>query len=49
MSVPGSGMSGTLEIYGAKPNKSLVKITIGGIGEVAGRRSTGRSAGACLR
>jgi hypothetical protein len=34
MSVPGSGMTGTLDIYGAKPNKSLVKITIGGIGEV---------------
>jgi len=34
MSVPGSGMTGTLEIYGAKPNKSLVKINIGGIGEV---------------
>jgi len=34
MSVPGSGMTGTLDIYGAKPNKSLVKIIIGGIGEV---------------
>ena len=34
MSVPGSGMTGTLDIYGMKPNKSLVKITIGGIGEV---------------
>lgn len=34
MTVPGSGMSGTLDIYSAKPNKSIVKITIGGIGEV---------------
>jgi hypothetical protein len=34
MTVPGSGMTGTLDIYGAKPNKSIVKITIGGIGEV---------------
>jgi hypothetical protein len=34
MTVAGSGMSGTLNIYGAKPNKSVVKINIGGIGEV---------------
>ncbi len=34
MSVPGSGMTGTLDIYGTKPNKTLVKINIGGIGEV---------------
>jgi hypothetical protein len=34
MTVAGSGMSGSLNIYGAKPNKSVVKITIGGIGEV---------------
>ncbi len=34
MTVPGSGMTGTLDIYGAKPNKTLVKINIGGIGEV---------------
>jgi hypothetical protein len=34
MTVPSSGISGTLEVYGAKPNKSLVKITMGGIGEI---------------
>ena len=34
MSVPGSGMSGTLDVYGTKPNKTLVKMNIGGIGEV---------------
>jgi hypothetical protein len=27
-------MTGTLDIYGTKPNKTLVKINIGGIGEV---------------
>jgi hypothetical protein len=34
MTVPGSGMTGTLEVYGATPNKSVAKINIGGIGEV---------------
>ena len=34
MTVPSSGISGTLEVYGARPNKSLVKITMGGIGEI---------------
>jgi hypothetical protein len=34
MTVAGSGMTGTLDIYGARPNKSLVRISLGGIGEV---------------
>jgi hypothetical protein len=34
MTVAGSGITGTLEIYSAKPDKSLVKINLGGIGEV---------------
>ena len=34
MNVPSSGISGTLEVFGAKPNKTLVRITIGGIGEI---------------
>ena len=34
MSMPSSGVSGTLDVYAAKPNKSFVKLTLGGIGEV---------------
>jgi hypothetical protein len=35
MSVPAAGMSGTLEVFAAtKPNRALVKITLGGVGEV---------------
>lgn len=34
LSMPKAGMEGTLEIYGATPNKSLLKITLGGVGEV---------------
>jgi hypothetical protein len=34
MSVAGSGITGVLDIYGAKPDKSLVKINLGGIGDV---------------
>jgi hypothetical protein len=34
MTVTGSGMTGVLNIYSAKPNKSLIKINLGGIGEV---------------
>lgn len=34
MTVVGSGITGTLHVYGAKPNKSLVKIGLGGIGEL---------------
>jgi hypothetical protein len=32
--VAGAGISGTIDIYNAKPAKSLVKSTIGGIGEI---------------
>lgn len=34
LTMPSAGLSGTLEIYGAKPNKSLLKVSIGGVGEV---------------
>jgi hypothetical protein len=34
LSMPSAGMSGTLEMYGATPNKSLLKISLGGVGEV---------------
>jgi len=34
MTVTGSGITGVLDVYGAKPNKSLVKINLGGIGDV---------------
>jgi hypothetical protein len=34
MTVTGSGITGVLDIYSAAPDKSLVKINLGGIGEV---------------
>src|SRR3954462_14810944 len=34
MSMPSSGVSGNVEVYSAKPNKSFVKLTLGGIGDV---------------
>ncbi len=34
MTVAGSGITGVLDIYSAKPDKSLVKISLGGIGDV---------------
>jgi hypothetical protein len=34
MTVTGSGITGVLHVYGAKPNKSLVKIGLGGIGDL---------------
>lgn len=34
LSMPSAGLTGTLEIYGAVPNKSLLKITLGGVGQV---------------
>jgi hypothetical protein len=34
MTMSGSGITGMLEIYAAKPDKSLVRINLGGIGEV---------------
>lgn len=34
LSMPMAGMTGELDIYAAKPNRSLVKITLGGVGSV---------------
>ena len=34
MSIAGSGMTGAIEVLNAKPNLSLVKISISGIGEI---------------
>jgi hypothetical protein len=34
LNVPAQGMTGTIEIYAARPNKALVKTVIQGIGEV---------------
>ena len=34
MTIAGAGITGPLEIYSAKPDKSLVKISLGGIGDV---------------
>jgi len=34
LSMPSSGISGALDVYGAAPNKSLVKVNLGGIGDV---------------
>jgi hypothetical protein len=34
MTVAASGINGVLDIYSAKPDKSLVKISLGGIGDV---------------
>ena len=34
MSIAGSGMSGAIEVLNAKPNLSLVRVTIPGIGEI---------------
>jgi hypothetical protein len=35
LSMPAAGLTGTLEIYGAAPNKSLLKVSLGGVGEVS--------------
>lgn len=35
ISFPGAGISGSLEAFAAKPDKALVKMNIGGIGEAA--------------
>jgi len=34
LSMPSTGLTGALEIYGAHPNKTLLKISLGGVGEV---------------
>lgn len=33
-SIPASGISGTLDAYAARPNRSLIKVTLGGLGDV---------------
>jgi hypothetical protein len=34
LSMPSTGLSGDLEIFGAQPNKTLLRISIAGVGEV---------------
>lgn len=34
VSIPANGMTGTLEVFAARPNKTLVKTTLAGIGDV---------------
>ena len=34
VSVPASGMNGTIEVFGAAPNLQVIKISMGGIGEI---------------
>jgi hypothetical protein len=34
VSVPSAGLTGTLEVFAARPNKSLMRITLPGLGEV---------------
>ena len=34
ISLPSAGMTGTVDVFAAKPNKSLVKMTLGGLGDV---------------
>jgi hypothetical protein len=34
LSMPATGLSGSLDLYGAHPNKTLLKISLGGVGEV---------------
>ncbi|MEN3337921.1 MAG: hypothetical protein V7647_1597 [Acidobacteriota bacterium] len=34
MSMASSGVSGVVDVYSAKPNKSFIKLTLGGIGDV---------------
>ena len=33
--MPANGVSGTIDVYGAAPNLQIVKITVGGMGEIA--------------
>jgi len=35
VSVPASGMNGQIEVFGAAPNLQVIRITMGGIGEIA--------------
>jgi hypothetical protein len=35
LTVPANGMTGTIELFGSAPNLQVIKITVGGIGEIA--------------
>ena len=35
ITIPANGMSGTVEVFAARPNKTLVKTTLAGIGDIA--------------
>jgi hypothetical protein len=35
LSMPAAGMTGAVEIYGARPNKTLLKVSLNGVGEVS--------------
>jgi hypothetical protein len=35
VSIPANGMTGTIEVFAARPNKTLARTTLAGIGEVA--------------
>lgn len=34
LSMPAAGVTGAVDIYGAEPNRTLLKVTLGGVGEV---------------
>jgi len=34
LSMPAAGVTGAVEIYGARPNRTLLKVSLGGVGEV---------------
>ena len=34
ISMPATGMTGAVDVYAAKPNKTLVKINLGGVGDI---------------
>ena len=34
LTVPSAGMSGTIELFAAKPDKSVLKLSIAGVGEI---------------
>ena len=34
LSMPGAGVTGAIDVYGAQPNRTLLKVTLGGVGEV---------------
>jgi hypothetical protein len=34
LSMPAAGVTGAVDVYGAQPNRTLLKVTLGGVGEV---------------